>query len=116
LKKWRDDYKKFTDLSPSKLKLVQIIKVLNKYDIIRQVRRGANTPVYRIEINNPYHPDYKPAKIKEPEVTYKTINTKAKSSSKAMTPKLLQSEGEELDKEYEDILKNSIERNKNGNA
>ena len=110
LTNWRADYKKFTDLSPTKHKLVQIIKVLNKYDIIRQTKRGSNTPIYSVGTNNPYHPDYKPAKVKDPEVGYKTTNSQSKSPSKKMTPNQLQSDGDELDKEFENILTNNKER------
>ena len=45
----------------------------------------------------------------------KDTNT-LESASKAMTPKLLQSEGEELDKEYEYVLTHSKERGKNENT
>lgn len=116
LTKWRADYKKFTHLSPTKHKLVQIIKVLDKYNIIRQTKRGSNTPIYTIETNNPYHPDYKPVKIKDPEIGYKTINSQSKSPSKKTTPNQLQSDGEEIDKEFENILRNNNERSKNENS
>ena len=113
LKKWRADYKKFTDLSPTKHKLVQITKVLDKYNIIRKTKRGSNTPIYTIGINNPYHPDYKPKKIKEPEIKLKTPSSKAKKLSKTRTPKELQSESDELDKEFENILTDNMERTSN---
>ena len=113
---WRAGYKKFTDLSPTRHKLVQIIKVLGKYNIIRQTKRGSNTPIYTIETNNPYHPDYKPVKIKDPEIGYKTTNSQSKSPSKKRTPNQLQSEGEELDKEFEYILTNNKERKTHENS
>ena len=114
LKNWRADYKKFTDLSPTKHKLVQIIKVLNKYNIIKQTKRGSNTPIYTIGTNNPYHPDYKPVKIKDPEIGHKTTNSQAKSPSKS--PKQLQSDGDEIDKEFENILTTNNERKQNENS
>ncbi len=113
LEKWREDYKKFTDLSPTRHKLVQIIKVLGKYHILRQIRRGSNTPIYTIGINNPYHPDYKPVKVKDPEIRHKTTNSQAKTVSKARTPKQLQSESKKLDVEFENLLTNNTERNRN---
>ena len=112
LTKWRADYKKFTKLSPTRHKLVQIVKVIDKYNIIRQTKRGSNTPIYMIETNNPYHPDFKPVTVKDP-VGHKTTNLHAKSISKARTPKQLQSESSELDKEFEHILTDNTERNQN---
>ena len=103
LTKWRADYKKFTKLSPTRHKLVQIIKVLSHYKIIRQTKRGSNTPIYTIETNNPYHPNFKPVKVKDP-VGHKTTNSQAKSPLKARTPNQLQSECEELDKELDNLL------------
>ena len=112
--KWRADYNQFTDLSPTKHKLVQIIKALDKHNIIKQTKRGSNTPIYTVGINNPYHPDYKPVKIKEPEI--KKANSKAKSRSNLRTPKQLQSESHDLDIEFENILTNNVERNTNENS
>jgi hypothetical protein len=103
--KWRDAYKKCTDLSPTKHKLSRIIKILIKYKIIGQTKRRSKTPIYIIESNNPYHPDYKPVTIKDP-VGHKTTNSQSKSTSKAKTPKQLQSEGDGFDKEIDNILKN----------
>ena len=113
--KWKAAYKKCTDQSPSKHKLSHIIKILIKYNIIGQKKRRSKTPIYTIGINNPYHPDYKPVKIKEPEIGNKTTNSQAKSSSKAKIPKRLKSEGKEIDKEFEDLLTNDTERSTNGN-
>jgi hypothetical protein len=111
LTKWKDDYKTFSDLSPTRHKLVQIIKVLNKYNIIRQTKRGSNTPIYTIGVNNPYHPDYKPVKIKNHEVGYKAVCQQTQSPHLKYTPKRLQAESDALDIEFENILTNKKERN-----
>ena len=108
LTKWREGYKKFTDLSPTKHKLVQIIKVLAHYKILRQIKRGSNTPIYIIESNNPYHPNYKPVKIKYP-VGHKTTNSQSKSLSKVKTSEELRSDGDGFDREMEDLLKDRKE-------
>jgi hypothetical protein len=110
LTKWRDDYKKFTDLSPTRHKLVHIIKILNQHDIIRQKLRGSNTPIYTIGGNNPYHPDYKPVKIKNPEIGYKAVSQQTQSTHLESTPKQLQAESDILDIEFENILTNNNER------
>ena len=109
LTKWRDDYKKFTNLSPTRHKLVQIIKVLSHYNIISQTKRGSNTPIYTIGTNNPYHPNFKPVKIKDPDTGHRTKNSQAQSTSKARTPKQLRSESNELDQEFENLLKDRKE-------
>jgi hypothetical protein len=110
--KWRKDYEKFTDLSPSPHKLSHIINLLIKHKIIGRIMRRSKTPIYKIGINNPYHPDFKPVKIKEP-VGHKTTNSKGKSTSKVKTPKQLRSESNELDEEFENILTTFTERKTN---
>ena len=113
--KWRKDYEKFTNLCPSEHKLSHIIKILKKYIIIGQTKRRSKTSIYTIGINNPYLPDYKPVKIKEPEIKHNKANSKAKKRSKLPSPKELQSESNELDLEFENLLTENIERDKNGN-
>jgi hypothetical protein len=108
LTEWRGGYKQFTDLSPTRHKLVQIIKVLTHYNIIRQTKRGSNTPIYTIGTNNPYHPNYKPIKIKYP-VGHKTTNSQGKSASKVKTLKELRSDSDGFEEEYDDILKDRKE-------
>ena len=103
--KWRDAYKKCTDLSPTKHKLSRIIKILIKYNIIGQTKRRSKTPIYTIEINNPYHPDFKPVTIKEPSASHKTTTSKARTSNQ------LQSESNELDEEFDNLLTNRKEHN-----
>ena len=111
LTKWKDDYKKFTDLSPTRHKLAQIIKILNKYNIIKQNKRGSNTPIYTIELNNPYHPDYKPAKTHNPEIQKnKARSQQTQSTHLNNTPEQLEMESDMLDKEFENILTNNEER------
>ena len=111
LTKWKDDYKKFSGLSPTRHKLVQIIKVLDKYNVIRQKTRGSNTPIYTIGENNPYHPDYKPVKIKNPEIGSKAESQQPQPQHLKNTPKRLQAESDTLDIEFENILTNNNERN-----
>lgn len=101
--KWRDGYKKCTDLSPTKHKLSRIIKILIKYNVIGQIKRRSKTSIYTIESNNPYHPNFKPVKVKYP-VGHKSTNSQAKSTSKARTPKQLRSESNQIDEEFDNIL------------
>jgi hypothetical protein len=110
LTKWRADYKKFTDLSPTRHKLVQIVKILNKYNIIRQTKRGSSTPIYTIGVNNPYHPDYKPVKTQSPEIGNKAGSKQTQSPHLENTPKRLQAESDTLDMEFENILTSNKER------
>jgi hypothetical protein len=110
LTKWKDDYKTFSDLSPTRHKLVQIVKILNKYNIIRQTKRGSSTPIYTIGVNNPYHPDYKPVKTQSPEIGNKAGSKQTQSPHLENTPKRLQAESDTLDIEFENILTNNKER------
>ena len=107
LTKWRDDYQKFTNLSPTRHKLVQIIKALNKYNVIKQEKRGSNTPIYTIGINNPYHPDYKHVKTKNPEINNKSASQQTQSTHLINTPGQLQAESDKLDMEFENIITNN---------
>jgi hypothetical protein len=111
--KWRKDYETFTSASPSPHKLSHIIRLLVKHNIIGRVMRRSKTPIYKIGVNNPYHPDYKPVKIKEPNIEHKKAGAKSQKTSKTPTPKRLQSESREIDMEFENILTSDIERNQN---
>ena len=59
LNQWRQDYVKFTDKAPSHFKMKCIVKVLEKYDIVRKENRCKATPIYSLGHNNPYRdPNY----------------------------------------------------------